>query len=261
MLKKILIYIGYFSLTAALVVYFYLSGSLSSKASKETVCNNINVRILDSATNRFVSKREIKELLQKEGINVGESKIKHINQYELEEVINNGTAVKTSQVSVTGRGVLTVDIVQRKPIIRIETVNGGFYMDNSAYIFPLMKNFTSYVPVITGEIPLTIPPGYRGEAKSDNEWDSKIYKLAKYIENNPFWDSMIEQIYVDKKGTFYLTARVGNTEIIFGDIENLDYKFRKLNAFYNKVIPAVGWDSYISVDVSFGSQLVCKKRS
>lgn len=260
MFKKILIYIGYFLLTTTLGVYFYFSGTLSSRESKDIVCNNIKVRILDSATNRFVSKREIKQLLQKEGINIGESKIKHINQYELEEVINNGTAVKVSQVSVTGKGILTVDIVQRRPIMRIQTVNGGFYMDDSAYIFPLMKSFTSYVPIITGEIPLNIPPGYRGEVKSESEWASKIYELAIYIEQNPFWDSMVEQIYVDKKGVVYLTARVGSTEIIFGNIENIDYKFRKLNTFYNKVIPAAGWDRYKSVDLSFGSQLVCKKR-
>ncbi len=261
MFKKILIYTAYFILTASLGVYFYLSSSLTIQESQNRVCGTITVRILDSATNRFVSKIEIKNLLTEEGINVGESKIKHINQYQLEEVINNRTAVKKSQVSVTGKGELVVDIIQRRPIIRIETMNGGFYMDETAYIFPLMKNYTSYVPIITGEIPLSLPPGYRGIAESHDKWTAKIYELALYIEKNRFWNSMIEQIYVDEKGVLFMTARVGTTEIIFGTSENIDYKFRKLNTFYAKVIPAKGWDAYKSVDVSFSSQLVCKKRA
>lgn len=259
MFKKILIYTGYFLITAALGAYFYFSGSLALKEGNNLVCNTIKVRILDSTTNKFVSKAEINQLLQKEGINIGESKIKHINQYNLEEVINNGTAVKISQVSVTGRGILIVDILQRRPIIRLETINGGFYMDESAYIFPLMKSYTSYVPIITGEIPINIPPGYRGVAESSDKWASQIYELALYMEQHNFWNSMIEQIYVDNKGIIYMTARVGSTEIIFGNPENIDYKFNKLHAFYNKVIPAAGWEAYKSVDVSFGKQLVCKK--
>lgn len=261
MFKQSLIYTGYFLLTAALGAYFYFSGSLAKNETKEVLCSIINVRILDSAKNRFVSKEQIKEILRTEGINVGESKIKHVNQYELEKVINNRTAVKTSQVSVSGKGVLVVDILQRRPIIRIETMNGGFYMDETAYIFPLIQSFTSYVPVITGQIPLDIPPGFRGTLKSTNKWATGIYELGLYMEKNSFWNSMIEQIYIDQKGILYMTARVGSTEIIFGNLENIDYKFQKLHTFYNKVIPAMGWDAYKSVDISFSSQLVCKKES
>lgn len=260
MFKQILIYTGYFLLSATLGAYFYLSGSLATKASREMVCSIIKVRILDSTSNKFVSKAQVKELLRVEGINVGESKLKHINQYNLEELLNNETAVKISQVSVTSKGILLVDILQRRPIIRIETINGGFYMDETSYIFPLMKSFTSYVPVITGNIPLRIPPGYRGAPELNDKWAAKIYELGLYMEKNNFWNSMIEQIYVDEKGIMYMTARVGQTEIIFGSSENIDYKFRKLYTFYNKVIPAMGWDTYKSVDLSFSSQLVCKKR-
>jgi len=261
MFRKILIYTGYFLLTVVLGVYFYFSSSIATKESKDKTCRILKINILDSTTNRFVSKAEIRNLLKTEGINIGESKIKHINQYELEEVINNRTAVKTSQVSVTGQGVLTVNILQRRPIIRIETINGGFYMDETAYIFPLIKTFTSYVPVVSGEIPLNIPPGYRGLAESNNKWTTQIYELGLYLEQHSFWNSMIEQIYIDEKGIMYMTARIGSTEIFFGNSENIDYKFRKLHAFYTKVIPAMGWDTYNIVDLSFSSQLVCKKRS
>jgi cell division protein FtsQ len=258
MFKKILIYTGYFLVTAALAVYFYFSSALTSSQCKEITCNRIEVIIKDSAQNRFVSRSEIVGLLEEEGIRTNESKIKHINQHKLELAINNRTAVKVSHVSVTRSGKIQVQVTQRRPIIRIETTNGGFYMDDSAYVFPLIRSFTSYVPVVSGNVPLPFPPGFRGNADLSDKWASGIYQLALYMDNNQEWNTLIEQIYIDSKGVMTMTPRAGITEIIFGSPENIDYKFSKLNLFYTKVIPAKGWYTYKTVDLSFDNQLVCK---
>ncbi|PKO97343.1 MAG: hypothetical protein CVU12_01100 [Bacteroidetes bacterium HGW-Bacteroidetes-7] len=259
MFKKILIYTGYVLITAALVAYFFWSSVLTAEETEKLYCTEIKVSVLDSAQNRFVSPAEIKELLRVEGITPGESKIRHINLYELENTINNKTAVKISQVSVNRRGILYVDITQRRPVLRLETANGGFYMDETAYIFPLMRSFTSYVPVVTGNIPLNIPVGFRGELKNNQKWAHMIHNLGIYLERESFWNSMVEQIYVDEKGVLSFIPRVGSFEVIFGEPDNIEYKFHKLEAFYSKVIPAQGWSAYKSVDLRYGNQLVCKK--
>src|SRR3989339_1030742 len=132
MFKKILIYTGYFILTGILAAYFVFSTGLTIEHSERQRCTEIKVTVLDSALNRFGSPDEIRELIRVEGITINESKLKHINQYALENVLNNRTAVKISQVSVNRNGVLRVDIQQRRPILRLETVNGGFYMDETA---------------------------------------------------------------------------------------------------------------------------------
>ena len=260
MFKKILIYIGYLILTGVLAAYFVLSTGLSLEQNDKLKCTGIKVTVLDSALNRFVSPQEIMELIRVEGITINESKLKHINPFELENILNNKTAVKVSQVSVNRSGVLRIDIQQRRPILRLETTNGGFYMDETAYLFPLMRSFTSYVPVITGEIPLVIPPGFRGEPQQNREWAKKIMELGLFLERESFWNSMVEQIYIDRSGTILITPRVGKIEIVFGEPENIDFKFKKLYAFYTKVIPAQGWEKYKKVDLRFGNQLVCKKR-
>ncbi|MDP3451401.1 MAG: hypothetical protein Q8R90_00475 [Bacteroidales bacterium] len=260
MFKRILIYTGYTLLTGVLAAYFVLSSRLSYQESRDLTCKEIKVIILDSSQNRFVTPHEIKELLRVEGVTINESKLRNINQYELENVINNRTAVRLSHVSYTRGGVLRVTIRQRRPILRIETPNGGFYMDESSYIFPLMRSFTSYVPVITGSIPLGIPPGFRGVPEQNKEWVKMIHAMALYLERETFWNSLIGQIFVDSKGDLYLYPRVGRFEIVFGKPDDIEFKFRKLNAFYTKVIPAEGWDKYSKVDVRFSTQLVCKKR-
>jgi len=260
MFKKILIYTGYTTLSALLCAYFFLSWRLNAEESSKLICREIKVTILDSTRNRFVSKDEVKELIISEGITPMESRLKHINHYELEEIINNKTAVKISQVSYSRKGILRVDVEQRRPILRLETESGGFYMDETAYIFPLIRSFTSYVPVVTGRVPLKLPAGFRGEANLSDRWTSSMYNMALYLESNSHWSSFIEQMHIDSSGVMFIVPRVGTTEVVFGDPENYLLKFQKLQAFYNKVVPAEGWDRYSKVDLRFSNQLVCKKR-
>lgn len=260
MFKRILIYSGYTLLFAALGAYLYFSTMLARQKQNELVCKTIKVAILDSADNRFVTKEEILGLLRVEGITPNESKLKHINQYTLECILNNRNAIRKSEVSYTREGILRVDIMQRRPILRIETASGGFYMDETAYIFPLVRTFTSYVPVVSGNVPLKIIPGYRGRIKTNTEWAEALKEFGLYLDKEEFWNSMVEQIYVDEKGIIHLTPRVGEQEIIFGHLDNIDYKFKKLYVFYQEVMPVEGWEKYKSIDLQYGNQIVCKKR-
>jgi len=258
--SKIITYVGYALGTILFVTYLVLTSGLVARESDAMICKELKVNVLDSIQNRFVNKDEIHEILTQAGVLMNESKVNQINQYELENLLNNRTAIKASQVSVTTQGTIVVDIIQRRPILRLQTRNGGFYLDDEAYLFPLMKSFTSYVPVVTGHIPLNLPAGYRGDIPDNAKWGHNMLSLAHLLEKEEFWNTMIEQIYVDEKGRLLFTPRLGKVDIIFGKPENIDYKFNKLRTFYNKVIPYEGWDKYASVDLSFSNQLVCKKR-
>lgn len=241
-------------------IYIIVSSRISREERENTLFNDLEIRILDSTLNRFVSKEEIAEVVLNEGLNIGETKIKNINTYSLEEAINRRTAVRISQVSLTGKGQLRIDILQRRPIIRIETTKGGFYMDDEAYIFPLMNNYSSYVPVVTGDVNIEIPEGKKGEGNLEDYWTARIHEFAIYMERSKFWNAMIEQIHISNKGILHLTPRLGKTDIIFGNPENIERKFKKLYAFYSRVIPEYGWDKYKTVNLGFRDQLVCTKR-
>ncbi len=260
MFKKILKYFGYTLLFASIAAYLFFSTVLTKEKEAKQVCKSIKVTILDSSDNRFVTKDEIIELLKVEGITPEESKLKHINQHFLECILNNRNAIKRTEVSYTREGILRVDIRQRRPILRIETENGGFYMDETAYIFPLVRTYTSYVPVVSGNIPLALVQGQRGMAKKNAEWAQDLKELGLYLYREEFWNSMVEQIYIDEKGILHLTPRIGEQEIIFGHLDNIEYKFKKLYVFYQEVIPTEGWEKYKTIDLQFGNQIVCKKR-
>lgn len=260
MFRKIAIYTGYVLLIGVLAAYFVFSTKLERSGSSKVICKRVEISILDSNLNKFVSENEIGELIREQGITAGESKLKHINLHQLEQMLNNRTAVKVSQINYNGEGVMKVRVEQRRPVLRIETESGGFYIDDSGYIFPLVKTFTSYVPVVTGKIPLSIAPGFRGRLKENREWSDQMVYMGNFIDKNEIFDAQIEQIDVDEKGDLYIIPRVGQHLIVFGKPDNIEEKFKKLMAFYDHIVPNAGWEKYSLISLQYENQIVCTKR-
>lgn len=259
MFRKILIFLGYTILLAALGGYFFFGTMLEKQGKTKEICRTIKVTLLDSSQNRFVTSDEVIEIIEGfMGETVGK-KNGDININLIEELLNKRSAIKMAQVSLTRRGKMSINITQRRPVLRIQTENGGFYVDQTEYIFPLIDNFTSYVPIVSGNIPIIINSEHRGKALEDKEnWVSAILYLGTFLDSNPFWNAQIEQIYVDTNGDILLCPRIGSHKIIFGDLNDIEEKFNKLYAFYKNVIPQEGWEKYSTVNLKYKNQIVCK---
>jgi cell division protein FtsQ len=82
--------------------------------------------------------------------------------------------------------------------------------------------------------------------------------LGSFLENDPFWNAQIEQIYIDSSGDIILSPRVGDHKIIFGDLKDMGTKFNKLYTFYKNIVPEEGWEKYSTVNLKYKDQIVCK---
>ncbi|MGD0342896.1 MAG: cell division protein FtsQ, partial [Bacteroidales bacterium] len=87
-----------------------------------------------------------------------------------------------------------------------------------------------------------------------------MFSFINYINNDSFWSAQIDQIYVDDNNEIDLIPRVGNNIIHLGTFENYKGKLRNLAAFYDQVLPEVGWNKYSVINLEFRDQIVCKKR-
>jgi cell division protein FtsQ len=261
MFKKILIITGYILLTAAIAAYFVFATIIVKQKYAQTGIKKINITITDSASNQFVNKDMIKAVLKLEGINEKESLLRHINQYDIEQQLKKQYNIKRAQVFTNLRGVLSIKVEQRRPLLRIQGESGGYYLDDEAYIFPLDTIYTANVPVVTGKIPFNLVPDYKGYLKNNKKWADALMDIGEYIAADDFWNSMIEQIDIDEKEMIYLTPRVGEQEIKFGSPDNIDIKFKKLYAFYKDIVPNSGWNKYKRVDLDIDNQIVCKLRN
>ena len=153
-----------------------------------------------------------------------------------------------------------IDITQRKPIVRLQNGNKGFYADREGYIFPLQKTFSSHVHIVEGEIPINIDSGHQGEITDpgQRDWLLKIVELVCYMEKNKEWEEKVVQIHISKGGDLVLIPREGKERFLFGQPENISDKFDKIKKYYTAIIPEKGKEAYRSVDVRYKGQIICK---
>ena len=261
MLKKIVTYCLTALAAALFCGYFAVASILSDKGRKGELCTGISVTILDSASNRFVSPSEIEAIITSSPVNPIGKPREEAALNGIEELLESRSAIRQSDVSISRDGILKVEITQRRPLLRVQTASGAFYIDDTGYIFPWVSTFTSYVPVVSGHIPVKLEEGYRGiPDQEDRDWIEGMIELANYLDRHPVWTAQIQQIDVEENGDIAFFTVVGDQKIIFGGPENIDYKFAKLKTFYRQIVPVYGWSRYSAVNLKFSDQIICTLR-
>lgn len=245
------------ALLAACLVVAYMSG-VSCRAPLK--CIGLNVVIADSSMNRFVSKADVKKYLDKEyGEYIG-MPLDSIDLVKVEKIIDGRSAVNKSQAYVTRDGMLNVSVTQRKPVVRFQKSDGGFYADAEGFVFPLQSSYASRVQVIDGEIPLKANSGYKGEVtdEKEREWLDKVLNVVNYMENSRTWKGKIVQITVCDGGELIMVPREGSERFHFGQPDDIKEKFRKMEMYYTSVVPAKGEKEYSVVNLEYDGQIVCR---
>jgi cell division protein FtsQ len=245
------------ALLAACLVLAYMSG-VSCRAPLK--CTGLNVVIADSSMNRFVSKADVKKFLDKEyGEYVG-MLLDSIDLAKVEKIIDGRSAVNKSEAYTTRDGMLNVKVTQRTPVVRFQKSDGGFYADAEGFLFPLQSSYASRVQVIDGEIPLKANSGYKGEITDEKEraWLEKVIDLVNYMENSRTWKDKIVQITVCDGGELIMVPREGTERFHFGQPDEIQEKFRKMEKYYTAVVPAKGEKEYSVVNLEYEGQIVCR---
>ena len=233
--------------------YFYFSSLLSREGREEMLCNSLDVIILDSLDNCFITSSEVKDYL---GDSMFGKNLDSIDTYQIENYLTGKDVIATANAFVTMPDRLTVQITQRKPIIRFQNENFGFFADESGFILPLNSKHSLNLPVVTGKLPVEVTESHRGFT-DNRQWMSDIIEFTDYIRNNAYWSREIEQIYVEENGDLVLYPKSGSFKIVFGGFDNRDAKFEKLAAFYKVILPDET-KHYTSVNLKFKDQIVCK---
>lgn len=234
---------------------------IAGKALRGTLkCERLEVCILDSLENSFVSKEDVRIFLEKEyGQYIG-LPLDSLDLVRMEKIVDGRSAVMKSQAYVTKDGALHIDVTQRRPVVRFQKKNGGFYADTDGYIFPLQSSFASHVQVIDGNIPLAANSGYKGSISDSREkaWFEGMMHLVNYIENSKVWKDRIVQIHIADNGDIVLIPRKGNEIFIVGKAEEIEEKFGKMERYYKAIIPEKGAETYSEIDLRYRGQIVCR---
>lgn len=247
---------------AAAIIACIVAGYLAGVSSRRPIlCKDIRIEVLDSAQNSFVTAADVRKYIERSCGNLIGKQIDSIDLVKVENAIDSRSAVMKSQAFVTRDSMLNINVTQRKPVVRFQKKDGGFYADEEGYIFPLQSSYASYVQIIDGAIPLAANSGYKGELTSDKEkeWFRSVMRVVNHIENDKLWKGKIVQISVDNEKGLILIPREGQERFIFGNPVSVEEKFEKMERYYTTIIPEKGEGYYKYIDLRFENQIICKR--
>lgn len=168
-----------------------------------------------------------------------------IDLYLLEHQVVNNPYVEEASVFLTVNGILETVIKQRTPIARIMSGSKSYYVDKHGVILPLSDNYSARVLLVSG-------------VKNEEEVNQILPFLSRITSDN-FLKKEIIGVEKTQKNELMLLVRSGDYKIEFGNISDMEIKFKKLKAFYNKTFDDKTINNYKKISLKYHNQVVCTK--
>jgi cell division protein FtsQ len=217
------------------------------------------VQVANEENRRFIQEEDIRDLLfQKFGNYMEGQPANKVPIEAIEKALEENLFIKKADVYIDAWNNLNIAIEQRKPLLRVmDLQDESYYLDAEGVKVPVSIKYTAHVLVVTGDVGV-FAPNYK-EVKENRL--RKVFELAKFIQQEPFLSKQIDHIHLDPNGHAYLTPKLGDHQIFFGDMEeDVADKFERLKIFYQKGLAYEGWEKYKLINLAFKGQIVAKKR-
>ncbi|NQV52031.1 MAG: hypothetical protein HQ500_02560 [Flavobacteriales bacterium] len=235
--------------------------------SNNVLFKKVMVRI-EGGEHLFVSQDDIKEAVYDLGYIKDSTRMKEIDPGHIEFLITNNSFIQDAEVYKELNGDLHVDVIVRKPIVRVYNDLGvSVYIDQYGVIMPLSSTYTARTPIANGDLTLMLYQYIGHNVKelpkltehSDAYTIQEIYNVAAVCAQDEFWSAQFNQIYVTSEGELELIPRVGDHRVMIGNSKDLDKKLNKLWHFYKKGLSKTGWNEYETINLKYANQVVCTK--
>jgi cell division protein FtsQ len=246
------------------VLYIIIIPVYMARSTNSRPCGGVVIDISDSTGYHFVTKRQLLDLAYGNSGRIAGKPVKEVSVSAIESRINVLRELKKAEVYMTVDGIIHVFVEQRNPVMRVMPGDGGdYFVDEEGVVMRRRNLYNPRLHIIEGNVNISAAM-LNGVSILDTSIKRSIlkdiYPLVNYINDDKFWSAQIDQIYVDGNDEIDLIPRAGNQQIHLGTTENYEGKLRNLEAFYDEVLPEVGWNKYSLINLEFKDQIVCKKR-
>ncbi len=219
-------------------------------------CKRLDIRIAPVSDQRMVFSQDVVELLALRGLTprLGRPFCK-VPIQRMAHAVRKHHCVRSVVVSRCWPGTIRVDVTPRRLLARCMHQQGaGYYIDEEGGLVPAGGKRAARVLVVEID-------GLKPHSKTCLGMQGRgaaLMDLLRYIDSNPFWRAQIAAIRMDAAGQVTMHTQVGRQRIVFGKLKGMEKKFRKLKAFYRKIAPIKGWNTYRCVNLAFDRQIICK---
>jgi cell division protein FtsQ len=166
----------------AIIAYAVLAGRHSEHERSKITVTALHTRVADSASLGLVnSAKLVRWLAEGRFEEIGKS-LKEVDTRAIERYLESHGEVLSAHAWVDLNGILSVEVTQRKPIMRVRSANGyRFWVTADNYILPDAGEFTAYVPVVTGYAPFPFGVSTKGyyDTVLQDVWDDFFDQFTK----------------------------------------------------------------------------------
>jgi cell division protein FtsQ len=227
-----------------LVVVLGFVYHFSSKINQQKKVSEIVIEFEDGENN-FLTYSMVNKLLIQNNETVQNQAKSVINLYGLESKVSKNPYVEEVAIFLTIGGRLKSIIKQRIPVARIIYKDDSYYIDKQGVKVPLSDNYSARVLLVSG--------------LEDDEDIREILPLVTLILADSFLQKEIVGIQKSDVDEYQFSVRSGNYKIDFGKLSEVDVKFKKLKAFYNKTFEDKTIKNYNTINLKYHNQVVCTK--
>ena len=139
MVKRILLSI----VMLALIAYLIVAITAFNRKPADQTCRDMELVIKDTAYAGFITKDELKGILQKKGIYPIGKKMERISTKSLERELSKHPLIDEAECYKTPSGKVCVEVTQRIPILRVMSANGENY-EQEVFWMRILYDYTEY---------------------------------------------------------------------------------------------------------------------
>ena len=167
----------------------------------------------------------------------------------IEDMLRSLPNLEDAQCAVGPDGRLIVEVEALVPEMRVFGPGGAsYYVNRQGKRMTTRADFFTDVPIVAGRFSRQFPP-------------TALLPLVRRLAADPAWKDVFTMIEVRSPSDIILQPRMTGHVVNFGDTSRMDEKLRCLKAFYHKVMPYKGWNTYEQISVKFRGQVVATLRN
>ncbi|MBL4745191.1 MAG: cell division protein FtsQ [Flavobacteriaceae bacterium] len=228
-----------------LVLFLVLLLGFSNHKNSSRPVDRVTV-IFEDGENLFMDYGMVDKLLKQNGKTVAKQAKSVVNLQGLESNVLKHPMVESATSYLTVDNEFVTKVRQRKPIARILSSKGSYYLDRLGQKMPLSANYSARVVLVTGRI--------------DTSDFKDVFKLVMAIKSDAFLKQQIVGVQKRKDNEYELQLRVGKQRVQFGKVTKIKEKISKLNVFFKKTLADKSIEKYAVINLKYNHQVVCTKR-
>ena len=217
-----------------------------SDQAENRMCEGINVEIVDSIPDGFITGDYVRSILTRNKISPVGMKMSDVSLEQIERLMLEESHIERASCYYNTEGYLCIKVVPQQPILHVISQQGeDYYLSSTGLTMPT-ASFNVDLCVATGNVTKKFASEH-------------LLELARFIRNDLFWSEQIEQIHVVSPEQIELYPRVGQHVIELGSLDGFQDKFKRLRTFYREGLERVGWNKYRTISLAYDGQIVCTK--